>query len=68
MLKAALIFSLLLAFSVGHDHGPHLGHFLESGSLLAGGLAGSGQMLTQSLAAGMAVNSQWFTPATATGT
>ena len=27
----------------------------------------SGQMLTQSLAAGISVNSQWFTPLTATG-
>ena len=67
MWKATLLFSLLLAYSNGHDHGPHLGHFLQSGSLLAGGLAGSGQMLSQSLAAGLAVNSQWFTPATATG-
>ena len=57
----------MLSISVGHEHGAHLGHLLESGPLLAGGLAGSGQMLTQSVAAAMAVNSQWFAPSTATG-
>ena len=38
-----------------------------AGGLMAGRLAGAGGMLVSSLAAGLAVNSQWFTPAAATG-
>ena len=49
-----------------HDHN-HLGH-LASDLAGAGGLmAGAGGMLVSSVAAGLAVNSQWFSPAAATG-
>ena len=34
---------------------------------MASGLAGAGGMLVSSVAAGLAVNSQWFSPAAATG-
>ena len=38
-----------------------------AGGLMASGLAGAGGMLVSSVAAGLAVNSQWFSPAAATG-
>ena len=53
-----------------HDHN-HLGHLASdlagAGGLMASGLAGAGGMLVSSVAAGLAVNSQWFSPAAATG-
>ena len=52
------------------DHN-HLGHLASelagAGGLMAGGLAGAGGMLVSSVAAGLSVNSQWFSPAAATG-
>ena len=48
-----------------------MGHLVSdlagAGTLMAGGLAGAGGMLVSSVAAGLAVNSQWFTPAAASG-
>ena len=67
------IFTLLcvtvLHVVVCHDHvpGEHLGLLADALTGSGGYLAGSGQMVAQSLAAGMAVNMQWFQPATATG-
>ena len=42
-----------------HDHN-HAGHLVSD-------LAGAGGMLVSSVAAGLAVNSQWFAPAAASG-
>ena len=42
---------------------PHHHHTEEEAAHLVESLAGSGQMLAQSLAAGLGQNSQWFQPA-----
>ena len=65
----SLLCATVLHVVVGHDHypGEHLGHLADALAGSGGYLAGSGQMVVQSLAAGMAVNMQWFQPSTATG-
>ena len=70
ILISLLCLTAFLHVVVCHDHvpGEHLGHLADALSGSGGYLAGSGQMVVQSLAAGMAVNMQWFQPATATGT
>ena len=70
MILSSLLCATVLHVVVSHDHvpGEHLGLLADALAGSGGYLAGSGQMVIQSLAAGMAVNMQWFQPATATGT
>ena len=58
VLLLSVCLALVVSLSQSHHHlpGEHAAHLAEA-------LAGSGQMIGQSLAAGLAQNSQWFRPA-----
>ena len=59
MLLLSVSLALVVSLSQSHHHHPED----HDGAHLAEALAGSGQMLGQTLAAGLARSSQWFQPA-----